>query len=106
MIKIGSRGSKLALIQTEFVKEILEKEGLDVKIIKISTKGDRIRDRKIDQINSKRVFVKEIEEALLEKKIDIAVHSLKDMPSNIDEKLIFAPALKAVSVRMFLENFK
>lgn len=99
MIKIGSRGSKLALIQAGLVKEILEKEGLDVKIIKISTKGDRIRDRKIDQINSKGVFVKEIEEALLEKKIDIAVHSLKDMPSNIDEKLIFAPALKAEDPR-------
>lgn len=99
MIKIGSRGSKLALIQAGLVKEILEKEGLDVKIIKISTKGDRIRDRKIDQINSKGVFVKEIEQALLEKKIDIAVHSLKDMPSNIDEKLIFVPALKAEDPR-------
>lgn len=99
MIKIGSRASKLALIQAGLVKEILEKEGLDVKIIKISTKGDRIRDRKIDQINSKGVFVKEIEEALLEKKIDIAVHSLKDMPSNIDEELIFAPALKAEDPR-------
>lgn len=99
MIKIGSRASKLALIQAELVKEILEKEGLDVEIIKISTKGDRIRDRKIDQINSKGVFVKEIEEALLEKKIDIAVHSLKDMPSNIDEKLIFVPALKAEDPR-------
>lgn len=99
MIKIGSRGSLLALIQAELVKEILQEEGLDVKIIKISTKGDRIRDRKIDQINSKGVFVKEIEEALLEKKIDIAVHSLKDMPSNIDEKLIFVPALKAEDPR-------
>lgn len=99
MIKIGSRASKLALIQAELVKEILQEEGLDVKIIKISTKGDRIRDRKIDQINSKGVFVKEIEEALLEKKIDIAVHSLKDMPSNIDEKLIFVPALKAEDPR-------
>lgn len=99
MIKIGSRASKLALIQAELVKEILQEEGLNVKIIKISTKGDRIRDRKIDQINSKGVFVKEIEEALLEKKIDIAVHSLKDMPSNIDEKLIFAPALKAEDPR-------
>ena len=99
MIKIGSRGSLLALIQAELVKEILQEEGLDVKIIKISTKGDRIRDRKIDQINSKGVFVKEIEQALLEKKIDIAVHSLKDMPSNIDEKLIFAPALKAEDPR-------
>lgn len=99
MIKIGSRASKLALIQAELVKEILQEEGLDVKIIKIYTKGDRIRDRKIDQINSKGVFVKEIEEALLEKKIDIAVHSLKDMPSNIDEKLIFVPALKAEDPR-------
>ncbi|MDU4446682.1 MAG: uroporphyrinogen-III C-methyltransferase [Anaerococcus vaginalis] len=93
MIKIGSRGSLLALIQAELVKEILQEEGLDVKIIKISTKGDRIRDRKIDQINSKGVFVKEIE--CWWSAIQVLFYFL----SNIDEKLIFAPALKAEDPR-------
>lgn len=79
MIKIGSRASKLALIQANIVKYILKKEGFDVQIVEISTKGDRNRDKKIDQLNSKGVFVREIEEKLLDKTIDVAVHSLKDL---------------------------
>lgn len=99
MIKIGSRASKLALIQANMVKDILEKEGLEAQIVEISTKGDRIRDRKIDQLNSKGVFVREIEEKLLDKTIDLAVHSLKDMPSQIDDRLIFTPPLKGEDPR-------
>ncbi|MDY3005539.1 hydroxymethylbilane synthase [Anaerococcus porci] len=99
VIKIGTRASNLAIKQTNIIKEILDLEGISTKIVKISTKGDRIQDRRIDEINSKGVFVKEIEKALLEKEIDIAVHSLKDMPSRIDDRLIFAPPLKAEDPR-------
>ena len=99
MIKIGSRASKLALIQANIVKDILEKEGYDAQIVEISTKGDRNRDKKIDQLNSKGVFVREIEEKLLDKTIDVAVHSLKDMPSEINERLIFTPPLKGEDPR-------
>ncbi|MDU4715353.1 MAG: hydroxymethylbilane synthase, partial [Anaerococcus sp.] len=99
MIKIGSRASKLALIQANIVKDILKKEGFDVQIVEISTKGDRNRDKKIDQLNSKGVFVREIEEKLLDKTIDVAVHSLKDMPSEINERLVFTPPLKGEDPR-------
>lgn len=99
VIKIGSRASKLALVQANIVKDILENDGFKAHIVEISTKGDRIQDRRIDEINSKGVFVKEIERALIDKEIDIAVHSLKDMPSTIDDRLSFAKPLKAEDPR-------
>lgn len=90
-INIGTRKSNLAQIQTYSVKNLLEKAdpNLEISIIPISTKGDQIQDRPIEQINEKGVFVKEIERALLNEEIDIAVHSMKDMPSQIDERLTF-----------------
>lgn len=99
VIKIGTRASKLALTQANIIKDILESDGISTEIVKISTKGDRILDRRIDQINSKGVFVKEIEKTLLDKEIDVAVHSLKDMPSKIDERLTFAPPIKGEDPR-------
>lgn len=98
-IKIGSRASNLALIQANSIKTLLETDpGIQVEIVKISTKGDRVLDRPIDQLNDKGVFVREIERELLEGKIDIAVHSMKDMPSETVDGLIFVKPPKAAPV--------
>lgn len=86
---IGTRGSKLALWQANWVKETLEKlyPNIEIEIEKIKTTGDKILDAPLAKIGGKGLFVKEIEEALLSKKIDIAVHSMKDVPTEIPEGL-------------------
>lgn len=88
-IKIGSRGSKLALWQANWVKSALQSENpsLAVDISVIKTKGDKILDAPLAKVGGKGLFVKEIEEALLNGEIDLAVHSMKDMPSEIPEGL-------------------
>lgn len=97
-IKIGSRASNLALIQSRSVQALLEEEpDLEVEIIELSTKGDRVLDRPIEALNDKGVFVREIEKALLEGKIDLAVHSMKDMPSELVPGLVFADPPRAAS---------
>ncbi len=77
-LKIGTRGSKLALWQAHFVKEKLEKLGFECEIVTIKTEGDRI-NKPLYEFGGKGLFIKEIELALLEKRVDVAVHSLKDM---------------------------
>ncbi len=80
-IRIGTRGSKLALVQAESIgKAIYEKHKIDCELVKIKTTGDKILDSPLAKIGGKGLFVKEIEEALLRKEIDIAVHSMKDVP--------------------------
>ncbi|MEC8603971.1 MAG: hydroxymethylbilane synthase, partial [Bacteroidota bacterium] len=81
-IKIGSRGSDLALWQANFVKNQLENLGQEVEINIIKTKGDKIQHLSFDKIEGKGFFTKEIEQALLEKKVDLAVHSHKDLETN------------------------
>src|SRR5215203_4239742 len=80
---IGSRGSQLALWQTDFTKNALEKRfpqtAFDVQIIK--TKGDKVLDTALSKIGDKGLFTREIETALLDQNIDLAVHSLKDLPT-------------------------
>ena len=82
---IGSRGSKLALMYAEKAKEFLLKfnniSSDDIEIKKILTKGDQIKDQRLSEVGGKGLFSKNIEQELLEKKIDIAVHALKDMPA-------------------------
>ena len=82
---IGSRGSKLALLYAEKTKEFLLKfnniSSDDIEIKKILTKGDQIKDQRLSEVGGKGLFSKNIEQELLEKKIDIAVHALKDMPA-------------------------
>ena len=89
-IIIGSRGSKLALIYAERAKTELKKfsKELDVEIKKITTKGDLIQDVRLSDTGGKGLFCKLIEEELINKKIDIAVHALKDLPSIETESLI------------------
>ncbi len=87
-VRIGTRKSKLALWQANFVKNFLEKKwGVEVELVKITTTGDKILDSPLAKIGGKGLFVKEIEQALLEGRIDLAVHSLKDVPMIIPEGL-------------------
>ncbi len=87
LIKIGTRGSKLALWQAYHIESLLKEAGADVEIITIETKGDKILDKALSKIGSKGVFTEELEQALYDGKIDIAVHSAKDLPSSMDERL-------------------
>ena len=88
-IRIGTRKSKLALWQSEWVKAQIEKKFPEVKVelVKITTKGDKILDVPLAKIGDKGLFTKEIEEAMLRGDVDIAVHSLKDVPSKLPEGL-------------------
>lgn len=87
-ITIGSRTSKLALIQANEVKKLLIKNSNftedQIKIVKINTSGDKIQDKSLADIGGKGLFIKELEEQLIAKKIDIAVHSAKDVPPDLD----------------------
>ena len=94
-IKIGSRGSDLALWQAHFVKDELEKHGHEVEIKIIVTRGDTIQDLSFDKIEGKGFFTKEIEDSLLNKDIDLAVHSHKDLETTPPEGL----TIGAVSYR-------
>lgn len=89
---IGTRGSQLALWQSNWVRSEIEKKfpGTMVTLEIIKTKGDRILDVPLAMVGGKGLFVKEIEDALLEKRVDIAVHSMKDMPAEIPEGLCIA----------------
>jgi len=88
-LKIGTRGSKLALWQANWVKSSLEAKhpSLSIELVLIKTKGDKILDVPLAKVGGKGLFVKEIEEALLSGRIDLAVHSMKDMPGEIPKGL-------------------
>jgi len=88
-LKIGTRGSQLALFQANWVKNQLSRAhpDLNVTLIKIKTTGDKIQDVPLAKIGGKGLFVKEIEESLLQKKVDLAVHSIKDVPTEFPQGL-------------------
>ena len=90
MLTIGSRGSQLALWQANWVKSRLEELGEECRIEIIHTTGDKIQDVALSKVGTKGLFTKEIEEALLDGRIDLAVHSLKDMPTDLPDGLILA----------------
>jgi hydroxymethylbilane synthase len=81
LIRVGSRGSRLALTQAELAAGRLRRPGVEIALVPITTAGDRDRTRPFGQIGTRGVFVKELEEALLARRIDVAVHSAKDMTS-------------------------
>ncbi len=95
-IKIGTRGSKLALWQANWIKTELNKNTptFSIEIVVIKTKGDKILDVPLAKVGGKGLFVKEIEDALLDGRIDIAVHSMKDMPADLPEGLCIGPVPK------------
>ena len=88
LIRIGSRGSRLALTQAELAAEQLRRDGVEIALVPITTAGDRDRTKPFGEIGSRGVFVKEIEEALLAGRIDVAVHSAKDMTSSDTDGLV------------------
>lgn len=81
LLRVGSRGSRLALTQAERAAETLRRRGVEIALVPITTAGDRDRTKPFGEIGSRGVFVKELEEALLAGRIDVAVHSAKDMTS-------------------------
>lgn len=90
MLRLGTRASALALTQSRGIARMLEKRnpGLRVELIEISTTGDKVRDKALKSFGGAGVFVKELELALLDKRVDIAVHSLKDVPTKQPRGLI------------------
>ena len=92
VVRIGSRGSMLATWQAKHIAERLASLGVQTEIIYIKTSGDKFQQAGINQIGVKGVFIKEIEDALLENRVDIAVHSMKDVPTETPAGLTF-PAI-------------
>jgi hydroxymethylbilane synthase len=101
IIRLGSRGSRLALTQAELAADALRQAdaGLDVALVPITTTGDRDRSKPFGEIGARGVFVKEIEEALLAGRIDVAVHSAKDMTSTDTEGLAVGAFLERDDAR-------
>jgi hydroxymethylbilane synthase len=102
-LKIGSRGSRLALAQAEETRHRLcAAHGFDpaeIEIIAITTTGDKVRDRPLSEIGGKGLFTKEIEQALQSGAIDLAVHSMKDMPAQLPDGLVIAALLPREDAR-------
>jgi hydroxymethylbilane synthase len=93
ILRIGTRGSELALFQARAVGAELAKTGVECEPVVIRTSGDKLAEASLAQIGGKRLFVKEIEDALIEGEIDLAVHSSKDMPAVLPEGLTIAAVL-------------
>ncbi len=91
-VKIGSRKSRLALWQTRYIAGLLEDahDGLDVEIVTMDTLGDKVLDKSLPEIGGKGLFTAELEQALLADHIDLAVHSLKDLPTDLPDGLKYA----------------
>ena len=114
-LRIGSRGSILARWQAEFVrKQLFQLTGVEAEIIIIKTSGDKMQQAALTQIGGKGIFIKELEEALLEESIDLAVHSVKDIPTETPGRLHFPAVCRRDDVRdclishtgMLLANLK
>jgi len=99
-LRIGSRGSILARWQAEFVrKQIFQKTGMEAEIVIIKTSGDKMQQAPLTQIGGKGIFIKELEEALLEETVDLAVHSVKDIPTDTPSRLSFPAVCRRDDVR-------
>lgn len=99
MIRIGSRGSQLALWQAHHIAGLLRGQGHEVQITTITTTGDRQQSVPFAHVGSKGMFTKEIEEALAEGAIDLAVHSLKDLPTELDARFVIAAVTERADPR-------
>jgi hydroxymethylbilane synthase len=89
LVRVGSRGSRLALTQADLAaSQLREADGLEIALVPITTAGDKDRSKPFGEIGARGVFVKELEEALLEGRIDVAVHSAKDMTSTDTDGLV------------------
>jgi len=99
-LRLGTRGSALALTQTSSVKRALEEEGVEVEVVEIETLGDR-RDewKSLQELEGDGVFTRELDAALLEGEVDIAVHSMKDVPTDLPDGVVTAAVPPRESVR-------
>jgi hydroxymethylbilane synthase len=105
-LRIGSRGSQLALWQANHIAELLRIQGHEVEIEIIKTTGDRLQEVTFAQVGSKGMFTKEIEEALAAGRVDLAVHSLKDLPTELSEPFALAATPVRVDPRDVLVSVK
>jgi hydroxymethylbilane synthase len=106
-LRIGSRGSILARWQAEFVrKQLFQLSGVEAEIIIIKTAGDKMQQAPLTQIGGKGIFIKELEEALLEETVDLAVHSVKDIPTETPSRLHFPAVCRRDDVRDCLVSHK
>ena len=96
-VRIGTRGSMLALVQARFTVRLLAAHGLEAEVVIIKTQGDQKQDRPFAEVGAPGVFVREIERALQERKVDLAVHSFKDLPSDSSEDLVIAAVPQRVN---------
>src|ERR1700761_767294 len=105
-LRLGTRGSKLALVQAEMVRSGLAAKGFPgVEIVVLKTSGDRIQDRPLADVGGKGLFVKELEDALLDERIDLAVHSMKDVPVDLPAGLAITALLLREDPRdVFVSN--
>ena len=99
LVRIGTRGSRLALTQAEGAADRLRRDGVEIALVPITTAGDRDRSKPFGEIGERGVFVKEIEEALLAGRIDVAVHSAKDMTSTNSDGLVVGAYLAREDAR-------
>jgi hydroxymethylbilane synthase len=105
VLRIGTRGSKLALVQANMVADLLRGVGAASEIVVLKTTGDRILDRPLADVGGKGLFVKELEDALLNDAIDLAVHSMKDVPVDLPPGLDIAAVLEREDPRdVFVSN--
>lgn len=107
-IKIGTRKSKLALAQTTMVVNEIKKyfPSIDIEVVHFTTKGDKVLNKPLINIGGKGVFVTEIEDALINKEIDLAVHSAKDLPLKLQDNLTISAVLKRGNYRDTLVTVK
>jgi hydroxymethylbilane synthase len=105
-LRIGSRGSQLALWQANHIAALLRGAGHEVEIEIIKTTGDRLQEVSFAQVGSKGMFTKEIEEALAEGRVDLAVHSLKDLPTELPELFVLAATPPRVDPRDVLVSVR
>ena len=99
-LRIGTRGSALALWQAKSIAEALRRRrGVESELVIIKTSGDKFQQTSFSQIGTKGVFIKELEDALLERRVDLAVHSMKDVPTEIPDGLTIAAICKREDVR-------
>jgi hydroxymethylbilane synthase len=94
ILRLGTRGSRLAMAQSEHVRQRLAAMGITCELVEIKTSGDRIQDRPLADAGGKGLFVKELEEALLAERIDFAVHSMKDVPVELPPGLSLGAVLE------------
>lgn len=99
-LRIGTRGSILARWQAEFIrKQLFQVAGVEAEIVIIKTSGDKMQQSSLAQIGGKGIFIKELEEALLEEAVDLAVHSVKDIPTETPSRLFFPAVCRRDDVR-------